>query len=362
MALSYTEYQMVQQDLMTYRSREASYQIAVIQAYKERDGARARGDEAAAQAAEAKAAKKEEMLALTREDIAKAEAQVAEFNNQPAVKPESTYATEQKYASADAILPSDPVTDMPAMSNPGQVAQFGQRSVPGVNFGAMPPSQPKVAINVTDVTGRKMGRDLRVRIKVPPNYLVNRVTGLAGELAVNNHHGIIFPYTPSINVEYKAEYTTQTPLHSNFPINFYQKSSIGAISISGKFSVENTKDAAVYLSTLHLLKALTKMRSGGSQTGDPDSGSPPPVCRLFAHGEWMFENVPIAITNFRVELSEGVDYFTMQDNNKYEMTSVPTVSTISITCLPMYSRSEILDFNVTDYLSNETGYNRRGFL
>lgn len=235
------------------------------------------------------------------------------------------------------------------------VAGFGKRIVPGVNFGAMPSINPPTIVNITDAGGQKLGKDLRVRIKVPPSYLTSQTSGLRNELSASNLHGIIFPYTPAISLEYKADYASQTPLHSNFPINFYQKSSVSSISINGKFSVENAYDAGVYIATVHLLKALTKMKSGGSLYGDEDSGSPPPVCRLFAHGDWMFENVPVAITNFRVELPDGVDYFTLPKTEIYEMTAVPTVSTISITCLPMYSRDEMLKFNVGDYLNNKPG-------
>jgi hypothetical protein len=216
-------------------------------------------------------------------------------------------------------------------------AGFGKRIVSRVSPGAIKPADPKVITNIVDVNGNKLGKDLRVRIKVPPIYLTNKTIGLNNEMGVSNLHGIIFPYTPSINVEYKAEYTSQTPLHANFPINFYQKSSIGSISIAGKFSVSNSDDAAMYIATVHLLKALTKMRSGGARSGDFDSGAPPPVCRLFAHGEWMFNNVPVAITNFRVELPDTVDYFTMPENSVYGTTSVPIMSTISTKCNDLMS-------------------------
>ena len=275
---------------------------------------------------------------------------------------ESEQDTADRYETAEIVSPIDPTADNFVASMPSvKIPDFSSRRiVPGVSFGAMPPVRPKVQINMVDINGNKLGKDLRARIMVPSNYLTEYTTGLADELGASNLHGIVFPYTPTISVEYKADYTSQQPLHSNFPINFYQKSTVGSISVSGKFSVENAKDAAVYIATVHLLKALTRMRSGG-KNGDHDSGSPPPVCRLFAHGTWMFNNVPVAITNFRVELPDNVDYFTMKDTNQYEMTSVPTMSTIAVTLLPMYSRNEMLDFNVTDYI-NSSDFQKRGYL
>ena len=235
---------------------------------------------------------------------------------------------------------------------------FGEREIYGVAPGAERPMIYPPVVTFKNADGVSPVGTLRVRIRVPPKYLNATTSGLRNELSVENLGGIVFPYTPSISYEVKADYSPSNPLHSNFAINFYQRSSVSAISISGKFSVENSEDAGVYLSTIHLLKALTKMRSGGAG-GDFDSGAPPPICRLDAYGEMMLQNVPVAITSFRVELPDGVDYFTC-NSYIHGVNSVPTVSTIAITCLPMYSRSEMQEFSVTGYLNKS--YNRKGYI
>ncbi len=233
------------------------------------------------------------------------------------------------------------------------------RKVPGIPPGAMPPPNSAPTVSIKSVNGLKLGQDTRVRIIVPREYLVPQTIGIRGEL--QKIGGIIFPYTPTINYELKAEYSSQSPLHSNFAINFYSRSSVGQISISGKFSVENAEDALVYLSTNHLLKTLTRMRSGGIKTGDANSGSPPPVCRLFAHGDAMLNNVPVAITSYRVDLPDTVDYFTVRDDPFLGTNSVPTVSTIAVTCIPMYSRDEMQQYSVTGHLIDES-YRSRGYI
>jgi hypothetical protein len=232
---------------------------------------------------------------------------------------------------------------------------FGERIVPGVPRGAQPKITPNTVVNYTDANGLTLSKFSRVRIRVPLNYLNSYTMGRKSELGKLG--GIIFPFTPSISYDVKADYTTSNPLHSNFPINFYQKSSVGPISITGKFTVESAEDARVYLATVHLIKALTKMRSGGS-TGDEDSGAPPPICRLDAYGE-MLKNVPVVITSFRVELPDSVDYFTTNDFTTGQ-TSVPVISTIAITCLPMYSRAEMQSFSVDNYVNNR--YAGKGFI
>ena len=240
---------------------------------------------------------------------------------------------------------------------------------PGVPEGAMPeiPEIPEPIIvpfqsdTVTDEQILANTIDTRVRIRVPSKYLTNITSGGNDELSISNLGGIIFPYTPSISYSVKAEYAEQKPLHSNFALQFFKNSSIGEISITGKFSVENSKDAELYISTVHLIKSLLRMRSGGAQSGDIDSGAPPPVCRLEAYGDMMLKNVPVVISSFRVELPDNVDYFSFTSNYpSIGFNSVPTVSTIAITCLPMYSRNEMRNFSVDNYVNN--AYRGKGYI
>lgn len=233
-----------------------------------------------------------------------------------------------------------------------------------IGKGARPEDPPGTQLKFFDQNGgdRLLNVDNRVKIRVPEAYTKDKLTG-GPVRALSMINGIIFPYTPQISYEYKADYTPQNPIHSNFGLNFYNRSSVGSISIQGKFTVQNSSDAAVYLSTIHLLKALTRMKTGSDLSAP---GSPPPVCRLDAYGDYMLKNVPVAITSFRLELPEGVDYFTIgkdttQDYQSYGQTTVPTVSTIAITCIPMYSRNEMQKFSVEKWLSY-TGPRTDGYL
>jgi hypothetical protein len=204
--------------------------------------------------------------------------------------------------------------------------------------------QSAAEVNIINGEGKD---DNRVKIRVPSKYIVDLTSGSPGRNELKKLGGIIFPYTPSISYEHKADYSSMPVMHSNFALNFYQRSSVTNISISGKFTVQNDYDANVYLSTVHMLRALTKMLSGGEE----GSGSPPPVCRLDAYGDFMLKNVPVAISSFKIEFPDGVDYFTT-DGYPFNQTSVPTISTISLTLVPMYSRAEMRDFTVDDWLNN----------
>jgi hypothetical protein len=157
----------------------------------------------------------------------------------------------------------------------------------------------------------------------------------------------------------QAQYASQTPLHSIYPLNFYKNSTLSPITVSAKFTVQNEFEGAVLLGVIHLLRSLTKMKFGN----DPDAGSPPPVCRFDAYGDYMMYNVPVAISSWRHELPDSVDYIAVGrpgSPTTYGRSMVPVMSTISLTMNVMYSRREMLAYNVKDWLSGSLA--RRGYL
>lgn len=277
---------------------------------------------------------------------------------------QSELDSQTKLETAEIVDLSGQVVDERAENLAKDVDVFSDQSTvraraAGLVPGAEKPQLPLTNTIVIDRRGNKMGRDLRVKLYVPPKYL--EPGSLTSPLIPFG--GIIFPYTPTISYEAKADYGASNPMHSNFPINFYQRSSTTAISINGKFTVQNTNDAKIYLATTHLLRSLVRMRSGGTNNGDKDSGAPPPVCRLDGYGFMVLDNVPVVITSYRVEMPDSVDYFTISSKwigNDSDSSSVPTLSTIAIVCLPMYSREEMQKFSVTGYLAGR--YKNKGFI
>ena len=199
--------------------------------------------------------------------------------------------------------------------------------------------KPAALVNVKGANGTIEPKDNRVRILVPEEYL----SWLPPFRKIG---GIIFPYTPQIILDSSADYQPLSPVHSNFIQHFYKYSSVSAITIVGKFTVQNDNDAQMLLETHSLLRILTKMKSGT----DSNAGAPPPVCRLQAYGNQMLDNTPIVIKQFRLDLPEGVDYYTLYKTNSFAV-SVPVSSSVNIICLPVYSRQEIKDFSVDKWIS-----------
>jgi hypothetical protein len=165
-------------------------------------------------------------------------------------------------------------------------------------------------------------KDLRVILRVPQSYLKGPASG-PGKI-LNDFGGILFPYTPTISYDTQAQYGTVNPVHSNYTQYFFKNSQVGQISISAKFTVQNEKEGKVWLGIVHLLRSLTKMRFGK----DSNAGSPPPVCRLEAYGDYMLRNVPVVVSSFKFDLPDTVDYISV--GGEYKNSLVPSITTFNI--------------------------------
>jgi hypothetical protein len=208
--------------------------------------------------------------------------------------------------------------------------------------------------------------DRRARLEVPKLYLSGPAAGPSagsnirtdetGVLYLNS--GIVFPYTPRIEMSHSANYRKQNTVHSNYAQHFYAGSEVSDITLTAKFTVQNSFEAQVLLAVQHLGRALTKMAFGNDQT--PIAGSPPPVCRLYAHGEYMLDRVPVVVSSFSMAYPDDVNYFTIEENTGYGISSVPIMTTVSMTLKPVYSRNEMLNSSLNGWLTG--GQRSQGYL
>ena len=125
------------------------------------------------------------------------------------------------------------------------------------------------------------------------------------------HGGVVFPLTPSVLIQHQANYNPLAVTHNNFPFYAYSSSETSSLTIIGEFPVQNHEDAQAWVATLHFLRTVTKMFFGGDQAL---RGNPPPVLQLNGYGNYVFKNVPVVVTNFTVELTQGVDYISTAQN------------------------------------------------
>ena len=144
-----------------------------------------------------------------------------------------------------------------------------------------------------------------MRLSLAPNatYLYRASDpGLLAPLLPTN--GVIFPYTPSIDTSYTANYDKTDLTHSNYRGYFYKSSSINDVNIKGTFTAQDTLEAQYLLAVIHFFRSVTKMFYGQ----DPEAGIPPPLVYLSGFGQNQFNNHPCVVTNFTYNLPTDVDY------------------------------------------------------
>ena len=255
-----------------------------------------------------------------------------------------------------------------------------------------------------DATNFALGQDWRVRLALAPgaSYLYKVAPGQAGILnPLQATDGVIFPYTPDIQVTYVGNYEPLALTHSNYKIFQYQSSSVDQVSISCPFTAQDTTEAAYMLAVIHFFRSATKMFYGQDQT--PIAGIPPPLCYLFGLGAFQFDNHPLVIGSFTYSLPTDVDYIrvstaTVQpgvgsangNNDGFNPnpaqqaalqrlggtikpggqpppaymgpppvgtvapTYVPTMMNMQITCYPIVSRNDISNnFSLRDYATGQ---------
>jgi hypothetical protein len=244
--------------------------------------------------------------------------------------------------------------------------------------------------------------DWRVRLHLAPNanYLYNVAESGSVMFPLKNTNGVIFPYTPSIVVQYAANYSPAEVVHSNYKIFQYKGSSVDTVTIGCDFTAQDNSEANYLLAVIHFFRSVTKMFYGLDQ--NPNPGVPPPLCYLTGLGEFQFNNHALVVTQFTYDLPTDVDYIragspttiagtplnnfrpdagiidsvkTRTLNNSVpiggrpstpmfrqqstylsnsNVTYVPTKMKMSITCSPVVSRNQVSNkFSLRDYATGK---------
>ena len=119
--------------------------------------------------------------------------------------------------------------------------------------------------------------------------------------------GLIFPYTPKINISSSASYGSLSPVHSNYMFQNFKHSDPGTISITAPMYVSDTAEGLYWIAMVHYLRSLTKMFAGS----DPKAGNPPPIIMLNGYGNYVFKNIPVVVKSMTVSLDSTCDYISV---------------------------------------------------
>ena len=226
-------------------------------------------------------------------------------------------------------------------------------------------AQPQKGVDATSARfAGTEAKDWRVSLSIPPGAYRNSKV-LQPLTSIGK---FIFPYTPQISLTHSAGYSAMEPIHNNYSFAAYENSKLEKITISGDLYCEDSDQAAYWIATVHFFRSVTKMYFGENTE---NAGAPPPVLKLNGYGDFVFNNVPVAVTNFNVELPKDVDYIPSKfvgnrsiENADFDVNGVgyaPVRSTINITLLPIYSRESVRTFNLQDFVKGSYIFDK-GFI
>lgn len=123
-------------------------------------------------------------------------------------------------------------------------------------------------------------------------------------------NGIVFPYTPTINVNHSANYGTYDINQSVEQPHYYSMTPNVSIQLTAVFTANTAVEAEYMLACMHFLRTSTKSDFGAYRNGirRNDAGTPPPVLVFSGYGTEMFNNIPVIVRSVNFTLPEDVDY------------------------------------------------------
>jgi hypothetical protein len=170
--------------------------------------------------------------------------------------------------------------------------------------------------------------------------------------------GLMFPYTPTIQVSQDTTWQTADLEHSNFDILSFQKSSSAQISLTGKFTVQNEREGRYLLAVIHFLRTVSKAYFGAQhiENFDPPvrpegtdstteedtnavidragrdgkAGLPPPVLLFSGYGTMMFNDLRVVVKSHSWTYEETADLIRIDLGDKRTVW-LPPMMTINIT-------------------------------
>lgn len=204
-------------------------------------------------------------------------------------------------------------------------------------------------------------KDWRVRLSLPPSK-VYRESPLLLPLTLTD--GLVFPYTPTVIMQTQVNYDTMHPVHTNYPFYAFNNGEVTPMQITGEFYVQTQDEARYWVGVLHYLRSVSKMNYGQGS----NAGQPPPIVKLNGYGDYIFNNVPVLIQNWMVDLPNDVDYIStgievgVDDNTTAGVSWAPVRSQFTITVVPTYSRRSIQEFNLDSFIKGDYVINKKGFI
>lgn len=206
--------------------------------------------------------------------------------------------------------------------------------------------------------------DMRIRIRPRITQQAEVFGDGAGPMGpLYETNGMVYMYTPVISYSHSVNYNPMNFTHSNQDFYFFNNSPSVQIQISGRFTAQTEAEAAYAFACMHFLRTVTKMRFGAS---DPQRGLPPPMLLLDGYGNFMFNQLPIIITQYSFDLPQDVDYVEIPINAQGGGGTawVPVDFNIAATCIVQQTPDALrTQFNLDQFRSGGLlGTSGRGWI
>lgn len=183
-----------------------------------------------------------------------------------------------------------------------------------------------------------------------------------------NNGGVIFPYTPTLQIGHSANYGAFDITHGMYAPNYYVNTPAPSISLTALFTANSVSEAKYMIAAIHFFKTCVKSDFGEQRR--TTAGTPPPILNLSSYGSVHAKNTPVIVTSFGYTLTEDVDYVTIdeedmasgitsEDQSIFNVSSdlspgdkisVPTQVLLSIELRVQYPPSSVRkEFNIKDF-------------
>jgi hypothetical protein len=239
-----------------------------------------------------------------------------------------------------AASPVDPAT-LQSLNNAfnnafSTVSNLGQNNI-------TPSSQPNQGADKWD----------RVKLRYRDGHPMAMYPDMLRPLARTS--GLVWLYKPSVQVALNVDYEALNLTHSIQEIHAFSANRAAQISVAGQFVSQNVDEAMYALASIHFMRSVSKMSFGtetssdvfGLPAGTP-LGSPPPVLLLSGYGTLMFNDVPVIVTNFALDLPADVDYIEVPSGPGFG-TKVPVSFSLQAQLVVQQSPQSMRNFNVDTY-------------
>jgi len=221
-------------------------------------------------------------------------------------------------APASETPPATGAGTPPAGTPPAQVITTDVAALSSAIQTIGPP--PQAPENLNDAGGR------RVRLRPKP-AAVDQIYGSGGPmLPLYSTKGMVFPYQPTITYSQDVTYQSMDLTHTNQEILSYVRTPAVKFQVDGDFTVQNQTEGLYALACIHFLRTVSKMDFGSG----PNPGTPPPVLLFDGYGQYMFNALPVVLTQFAVTLPKDVDYVPILVSQKTEFQTASSIMSNSM--------------------------------